>query len=459
MTAATDNQIMLIEDEPEVREATRMTMELAGMTVQAHERAVDALGELSSDYPGIVLSDIKMPGMDGMALLSEVQRLDPELPVILITGHGDIAMAVEAVRCGAHDFIEKPADPERLIEEVKRAQRTRTLVLENRRLKAALAEHQGLESKIVGNSPPMVRLRELILTLAEADVDVLINGETGTGKELVARCLHDASARREGRFVALNCGGLPESVIESELFGHEVGAFTGASKRRIGKLEYASGGTLFLDELESMPPSLQIKLLRVLQERALERLGGNDSIAIDVRVVAASKRDLGEASRIGEFREDLYYRLNVAPLDLPPLREHREDIGLLFAYFLEPAAKRFRRSVPSVAPSHLDVLVAHHWPGNVRELQHEAERFVLGISSRLHDRDGEREESASLPERLARYERQLLCEALTASRGRVGEAADRLGIPRKKLYLRMQRHGIDKLRFCMTGEGEEGAAS
>jgi len=454
MTAATGGHILLIEDERDVREAACLTMELAGMTVQAFDRAEPALAELTPDYPGIVLSDIKMPGMDGMALLSRVQRLDAELPVILISGHADIAMAVEAVRGGAYDFIEKPADPERLIEEVRRAQRTRALVLENRRLKSALAGRQGLEASVVGDSAVMIRLRELITTLAEADVDVLINGETGTGKELVARSLHEVSPRREGHFVALNCGALPESVIESELFGHEIGAFTGASKKRIGKLEYASGGTLFLDELESMPLTLQIKLLRVLQERSLERLGGNASIAIDVRVVAASKRDLAEASRLGEFREDLYYRLNVATLDLPSLRERRDDIGLLFGHFLKPAAERFRRPVPVLGAHHLEALMAHDWPGNVRELQHEAERFVLGISTRLTGTQGvgdRHDEGAadggSLPERLARFERELLCQALSASQGRVTDAADRLGIPRKKLYLRMQRHGIDKMRF------------
>ncbi|MFC6670523.1 sigma-54-dependent transcriptional regulator [Marinobacterium aestuariivivens] len=458
MTTESDRQVLLIEDEPEVREAARLTLELAGMAVESFERAEDALEWLGEDYPGIVLSDIKMPGMDGLELLQQVRRRDPELPVILVTGHGDIGMAVEAVKSGAYDFIEKPVAPDHLLEEVKRALQTRALILENRSLKQQLSGRSRMESRILGDSPAMVQLRALITNIADADVDVLLFGETGTGKELIARTLHDFSHRRDGKFVALNCGALPESVIESELFGHEAGAFTGAHKRRIGKVEYAHGGTLFLDELESMPMHLQIKMLRVLQERCLERLGGNESIPVDVRVVAATKRDLLEASAAGEFREDLYYRLNVATIAIPPLRERLDDVPLLFRCFLEPAAQRFNRPVPSLNGDQVSALMASNWPGNVRELQHEAERFVLGISTRLASRgsglatSNEGGTLASLPEQLAAYEKRLLCEALTRSEGRITDAAEQLGIPRKKMYLRMQRHGIEKARFAVDGD-------
>ncbi|WP_207062992.1 sigma-54 dependent transcriptional regulator [Motiliproteus sp. SC1-56] len=452
MTTPAFDRVILIEDEVDVREAARLTLELEGFRVAAFSRAEPALETIDADFPGVVISDVKMPGMDGLELLQRVCVKDRELPVILVTGHGDISMAIQAVRKGAYDFIEKPVAPERLVEEVKRALNTRRLVLENRGLKRQLAGRSSLESRVIGNSAGIIRLREMIRNVADADIDVLIHGETGTGKELVARALHDFSKRREGHFVALNCGALPETVIESELFGHEAGAFTGASKRRIGKIEYADGGTLFLDELESMPMHLQIKLLRVLQERSLERLGGNQSIPVNVRVVAATKSDLFEAAARGEFREDLYYRLNVALLQVPSLRERLDDVPLLFTWFVSQSAQRLEREAPALAPEQLSALLAHRWPGNVRELQHEAERFVLGISQLLAgapnaSTQSPEREPGSLPEQMESFEKRLLTEALTRTRGRVTEAAERLGIPRKKLYLRLQKFGIDKERF------------
>ena len=341
--------VIFIDDDEEVRISGAQTLELEGFEVIALDSAQAALEHISVTWPGIVVSDVKMPTMSGIDLLERVTMIDQDLPVVLITGHGDISLAVEAIRAGAYDFIEKPADMERLIDTVHRALEKRTLILENRMLRKRSGNlGDEIEGRIIGVTPAIMALRQTILDLADTDVDVLILGETGTGKELVARCLHDFGSRRESRFVALNCGALPESVIESELFGHEAGAFTGATKQRIGKIEYAEGGTLFLDEVESMPPAIQVRLLRVLQERKIERLGGNDPIAVDIRVIAATKESLLDLSTDGSFREDLYYRLHVASLSLPPLRDRPEDIPILFSLFVENAGERFRRPLPEL---------------------------------------------------------------------------------------------------------------
>ena len=273
-----------------------------------------------------------MEGMDGLALLRRSQEIDPELPVVVITGHGDVETAVEAMRLGAYDFIEKPFAPERFLEIVRHASEKRQLVIENRRLRRAVNE-QTLTSRIIGTSKAAENLRAAVAELAGTDVSVILYGETGVGKDLVARCLHDFGTRQKGNYVAVNCAAIPETMVESEFFGHEAGAFTSAVKSRAGKIEHASGGTLFLDEIDSMPLATQGKLLRVLQERSVERLGSNQSIAVDLRAIAASKIDLRKASDDGRFRSDLYYRLSVVELMVPPLRERKEDIPLLFEYF------------------------------------------------------------------------------------------------------------------------------
>lgn len=317
--------VLFVDDDEDVREAAQQTLELADILVECHSDAGSALERVRRGWPGILITDIRMPRMDGMELLSQVRKIEPEMPVILVTGHGDVATAVRAMREGAFDFIEKPFDPDHFIDIARRAMAHRQLVLENRTLKAELARHSKEVSGLIGRTPAMEKLRTLIGNIAATDAHVLINGETGAGKEVVARTLHEASGR-PGQFVAVNCGAMPENLIESELFGHEAGAFTGAENKRIGKFEFADKGTMFLDEIESMPLSLQVKLLRVLQERALERLGSNKLQPIDLRVVAATKIDLREASSRGAFREDLYYRLNVVQLHIPPLRDRKDDI-------------------------------------------------------------------------------------------------------------------------------------
>lgn len=439
------NHILFVEDEADVLEAARVTLELAGFEVDVAADGQAALERLSPDWPGIVITDVKMPKLDGLELLSHVTGLDPELPVILVTGHGDVPMALDAVRRGAYDFIEKPVAPERLIEVAGRALKTRTLIRENRELRTRLSGGTPLENRILGHSEPMIHLRRMIETLANVDVDVLVHGETGTGKELVARALHDLGPRGAGRFVAVNCGGLPESVIESELFGHEQGAFTGAVRRRIGKLELANGGTLFLDEVETMPLHIQAKLLRVLQERTLERLGGNDIIGLNLRVVSATKTDLAVAAEQGAFRDDLYYRLSVARLDIPPLRSRLSDLPALFIHFVDQESRRIGREPPAVESDYLRGLLSQAWKGNVRELRNHAQRFILGLDDRRCEpgRHG-------LDAQLVDFERRVIETALANNNGRISDTADELGIPRKRLYLRMRRFGLDRTDYRQT---------
>ena len=430
---------ILVEDEAALRLATTQTLELGGFSVVACASAEDAQAIIEADFDGVIVSDVRLPGRSGLDLLAHVAALDADLPVIMVTGHGDVAMAVGAMRSGAYDFIEKPFGAERLLDAVRRAQDKRSLVLENRRLKTAWALHPDTP-QLVGRSPAIEKLKTVIRNIAPTPVDILINGDTGTGKEVVARLIHAASARK-GNFVAINCGALPESVFESEMFGHEAGAFTGAQKRRIGKLEYANGGTLFLDEIESMPMALQVKLLRVLQERRLERLGGNDTIAVNFRIIAASKADLLALSEQGQFRADLYYRIGVATVDLPRLQDRSDDIPLLLAHFVQDAAQRYGREAPEWTPAQMAQWQAARWPGNVRELRNFAERLVLGLVAPVAD-NVDTAPAGSLPQLVDAFERERIHQALDAAGGNVAQAADQLGIPRKTMYDKLKKYQL-----------------
>ncbi|MCV2216665.1 sigma-54-dependent transcriptional regulator [Thauera sp. Sel9] len=439
---AEDLKILIIEDDPDVALGCRQALQLEGLVAECAGSAEQGLRRLAADFAGIVVSDIRLPGKDGMSLLRELQAIDPELPVVLITGHGDISMAVQAMKDGAYDFLQKPFAPEHLVDTVRRALEKRRLVLEVRFLRRRLAQRDLLEARLIGNSPGMVGVRALIDNLAGSAADVLIHGETGTGKELVARCLHEAGPRRAGNFVAINCGGLPETLFDSEIFGHEAGAYTGAGKRRIGKIEHASGGTLFLDEIETMPLPMQIKLLRVLQERTLERLGSNTVIPVDCRIVAATKENLLALAEQGRFRADLYYRLSVATVALPPLRERREDIPLLFEHFLLQAAARHDRPVPQLPPGRIQQLVGHHWPGNVRELRNVADRCVLGIeagSPPFGQPQGER--PSPLGETVEAFERALIADALRRH-GSLARTAEALAIAKTTLHDKIRKYGL-----------------
>lgn len=434
--------VFLVEDDAAVRKGCEQALSLADIAVRSFADGESMLVALATGNPSLVVSDVRLPGRDGLALLREIRLFDRELPVLLMTGHGDVAMAVEAMRDGAHDFIEKPFPSERLIAAVRSALEKRALILENRQLKERMAG-QGEDgvARIVGQSPAIQRLRQLVGTLAPTGVDILINGETGAGKEVVARAIHEASGRR-GAFVAINCGALPETVFESELFGHEAGAFTGAGKRRIGRIEHAGGGTLFFDEIESMPLNLQVKLLRVLQERSVERLGSNTAVPVDIRLVAASKADLKALADAGQFRADLYYRLNVVSLDLPPLRQRSEDIPLLMAHFLHEAATRFQRPVANWSPADLARWMAHDWPGNVRELKNVAERWALDMPDALGGSQPAAGTVLSLAEQVDAAERRIIESALGQTAGNVARAAELLHTPKKTLYDKLARYGI-----------------
>lgn len=437
------NSVMVVDDESSIRSAVEQWLSLSGFEVQLFSRAEECLAALAEHFPGVILSDVRMPGMGGLALLAEVQKRDADLPVILLTGHGDVPMAVEAMRDGAYDFLEKPFSPQTLLGSLRRALDKRRLVLENRALHERADNRAKLDATLLGVSRGLQTLRRQVLELAALPVNVLIRGETGSGKELVARCLHDFGPRADKPFVALNCAAIPEQLFEAELFGHESGAFTGASGKRIGKLEYADGGTLFLDEIESMPLAQQVKLLRVLQEQKLERLGSNQSIRVDLRIVAATKPDLLDEARAGRFREDLAYRLNVAELRLPPLRDRREDIPLLFETFAQNAAQRLGRNFPPLTGAQLSHLLSHDWPGNVRELANVAERQVLGLDEPVAAIDP----GQSLAAQQEAFEAQCLRAALTRHKGDVKAVLEELQLPRRTFNEKMQRHGLSREMF------------
>ncbi|PSH58875.1 sigma-54-dependent transcriptional regulator [Phyllobacterium sophorae] len=440
--------VAFVDDDDDLRNANRQTLELAGFAVTPFADALGALRFLTADFAGVVVTDVRMPHIDGLELFRRLRALDPDLPVILITGHGDIDMAVAAMQEGAYDFIAKPYAADRLVQSIVRAAEKRRLIMENRHLRLAL-ESSDETLPLIGQTPAMQHLRQMLRHVANADVDVLIAGETGTGKDVAAGLLHEWSRRKQGNFVALNCGALPETVIESELFGHEAGAFTGAQKRRVGRIEHASGGTLFLDEIESMPLSTQVKLLRVLETREITPLGTNEHRPVDLRVVAAAKVDLGSAQQRANFREDLFYRLNVVTVSIPPLRERKDDIPLLFTHFLQRAAARFKTEPPRMSASLRLRLMEHDWPGNVRELSHFAERVALGLGD-MDTAQVSQPTNKSLPEAMEQHEARLIRDALSANHGDVRATIEVLGIARKTFYDKLQRHGIDRADYARS---------
>lgn len=443
--------VLIVDDEEMVRTALEQWLRLSGFATHVATNAGDALAMLDDVHPHVVLTDVRMPGLSGLDLLRTVRERALAAEVILITGHGDVPMAVEAMRSGAFDFLQKPYVPDQLVNTLRRAAEQAGLKREladlRRRLDGGEAE---LATRLVGSSRVMEDLRHALRELAAIPTDVIVFGETGTGKEVVARCLHDFSPRASGPFVAVNCAAIPAELIESELFGHEAGAFTSARDRRIGKFEFANGGTLLLDEIESMPLLAQAKVLRVIQERTVERVGSNRQIPLDVRIIAATKVDLATESEAGRFRADLYYRLNMATIHLPPLRDRGEDSVLLFHHFLGLAARRFDKPAPQLHPADINALLLHPWPGNVRELKAAADRFALGLDATGRSLDailGPRAKpaiasTASLADRVAAYERHVIEAELARHNDSIAAVVDALQVPRRTLSEKMARLGV-----------------
>lgn len=444
-----EQKILLVDDEEELRRSTAQALELAGFSVDTFSNADHVLELIGYSFPGVVVTDIRMPGMDGMTLMQKIRELDTEVPVILVTGHGDVQLAVKAMREGAYDFIEKPFTPQMLAGVIRRAMERRSLVLENRLLKAVAGKRDDIEARLPGRTQIMVDLRYRIRAIGTSDADTLVVGDTGAGKEVVARALHDISTRANRPFIAINCAALPANLIESELFGHEAGAFPGAVRPRYGKFEHGRGGTILLDEIGSMPVDLQAKFLRVLQERMISRLGSNEIVALDVRFIATSKVDLEAEVSAARFRADLFYRLNVATIHVPSLSQRRADIPLLFLQLVREATARYGKDDMLVPPDVISDIAQREWPGNVRELRNAADRFVLGLDS-----DRRQAELVGLAERVAEFERGVIASALVAHGGSLKPVYESLGISRKTLYEKMQKYGLDKKLLANEMAGE-----
>ncbi|MBU3000300.1 sigma-54 dependent transcriptional regulator [Roseovarius nubinhibens] len=441
--------ILFVDDEDHLRLAAAQSLQLEDLDVACFADASEALSHVARDFPGILVTDIRMPGMDGLELMARALEIDSAIPVILVTGHGDVDLAVQSMRDGAYDFLEKPYSPTRLVSSVRRALEQRRLTLENRALRRQVGRRDVIEARLTGRSDAMVRLRQHIRAIAGTEADVLIEGATGTGKEVAARALHRASARSEKPFVHINCAALPADLIERELFGHEAGAFPGAMRARAGRFEHARGGTVFLDEIESMAQPMQAKLLHAIQNRTITRLGSNEPVTLDVRFVAASKQDLRAAAAEGTFRPDLLYRLNVVTLRIPDLTERREDVPKLFTTLVAEAAARYKLAVPDIPGAVLNAVAARPWPGNVRELRNAADRFALGLDLDIGPAADQPE--ATLADRVAAHEKALIAASLTAHGGSLKETYEALGLSRKALYEKMQKYGLSREAFIAEG--------
>ncbi len=441
--------LMIVDDELHVRESLASWFTEDGYEVVTASSGKEALAILGRRHIDVVITDIKMPGMDGLELQRHIRNVDPDVVIILVTAYASVSTAVQALKEGAYDYLVKPFDPEELSHVVEKACEKIRLKEENVALKQRIA---GISPEIVeGQSREMRRVLELVDSVAPTDTTVMVRGESGTGKELIARLIHAKSPRAFGPLVAVNCGALSEGVLESELFGHEKGSFTGATSRRKGKLELADGGTLFLDEIGEIPPKVQVELLRALEDHTITRVGGVQEIPVDFRVVCATNRDLEEAVREGTFRQDLYYRINVFQIDIPPLRERREDIMPIAEHFLKKFAAAMGRRVTGFSPEARELLMQYDWPGNVRELANAVERALVVC----HEGEIKPEflpirpqGSASEPEpddlSLQAVERRHILKVLELEDFNITHAAKRLGIDRVTLYNKMRKYGIER---------------
>ena len=452
-------RIIVIDDEPLMRVTVHDAMVAEGYEVVSAETGKKGIELLRETEWDILITDLRLPDMDGIQILKEVKSLNPETQVILITAYGSIDSAVTAMKEGASDYLTKPFSMDELLLIIKRILRIRELEEENRSLRKKVEEKFGLEG-LVGKSPQMIKIYDLIETVSQTDTTVLVYGESGTGKEMVANAIHFRSPRKGRPFIKVNCAALPESLLESELFGHEKGAFTGAFKQRKGRFEMADGGTLFLDEIGDISPGVQVKLLRVLQERQFERVGGNETLSVDVRLICATQKDLKEEIRKGTFREDLYYRLNVVPVNLPPLRERREDILLLADHFMDKFSKKMGKEITGLSEDAHTLLLRYPSPGNIRELENMLERAIALIKGKIIQAEDLPEEVCGQPSSIQDickrirgskplasatklFEKEYIQTILEKTKGKKGQAAEILGISRKTLWEKIKELEIE----------------
>ncbi|MFM9976810.1 MAG: sigma-54-dependent transcriptional regulator [Sphingomonadaceae bacterium] len=446
MTDRDEATIILVDDDAAVRDATAQTLELAGLTVRPFPDAIRALPEIDAEFDGAVLSDIRMPRLDGIAFFAKIREIDPELPVVLMTGHGDVTMAVSALKNGAADFVTKPFDADHLVAALRRSIAHRRLVLENRRLRLLADAAHAAPDVMLGDSPAMQRLSAVLRQIARVELDVLIEGETGTGKEIAAILLHRWSARAGRPFVIIDCAALPETVAAEELFGR---VDPSGRRERKGRIAAAQGGTLLLDAIDTMSLANQAKLLRVVEDREVLPLGATRADPVDVRVIATITDDVDRAVAQGTLRPDLRFRLDTLRVRIPPLRERGDDVALLFAAFVAEAAHDLGMTGFVITPAIRDRLFRHDWPGNVRELRNFARRAVAGIDlSVLAALEPE-----PLAAKVARFEKEVIQDALVRSGGQAGKAMAELALPRKTFYDKLRRHGISANRRVTPGGG------
>ncbi|KYF53676.1 transcriptional regulator [Sorangium cellulosum] len=456
------SRVLVVDDEASARSGLEKLLRQEGYVVDAAGDGAEALEIAAERPPDVVVTDLKMPKMDGMALLGKLREQDPSLPVIVVTAFGDVTSAVQAMRAGAEDYLTKPVDFDALLLSIERALERSALRVEAENLRRQLREREGEGVEgLIGASPAMQKVYRMARQVAAARATVLITGESGTGKGELARAIHAKGPRVKAPFVTLHCAALAESLLESELFGHERGAFTGADRRRIGRFEQAHGGTLFLDEVGEIAPATQVKLLRVLQERTFERVGGNETISVDVRLIAATNRDLAAAVQEGRFREDLYYRLNVVHIDMPPLRVRDTDVLLLANHFLRRFAAENHRKIEGFTDQARAKLVAHRWPGNVRELENAIERAVVLCDDTRIDADHLPIDAAPVAKgalripgaTMAEIERYAILSTLEATNGSTTRAAELLDISIRTIQYRLHEYGMTaKSKKAQTAE-------